>query len=132
MEKLNLDRKTLRKFGMTMGIVFLVISGLFFFRHKYISVAYSFVVSCLFFIMGLVAPTFLKRIYIVWMNFASILAWINTRIILIILFYLIFTPIGLVMRLFRVDLLERKKNKGTYWKKKQKVDFNPSNYERRF
>ena len=48
------------------------------------------------------------------------------------MFYLIFTPIGLVMKLFRIDLLERKKREGTYWKKKEKVDFNPLNYERRF
>jgi hypothetical protein len=36
------------------------------------------------------------------------------------------------MRLFRIDLLETKKKKGTYWKKKEKVDFNLLNYERRF
>jgi hypothetical protein len=132
MEKLNLDRRTLSKFGMTMGTAFLVITGLFFFRHKYTAAAYSFVISDLFFIIGLVVPVFLKLAYIVWMRLALILAWVNTRFILTILFYLVFTPIGLVMRLFRIDLLERKKNKGTYWKKKQKVDFNPLNYERRF
>jgi len=48
------------------------------------------------------------------------------------MFYLVFTPVGLAMRLFRIDLLERNKNKESYWKKKEKVDFNPLNYERRF
>jgi len=48
------------------------------------------------------------------------------------MFYLIFTPLGLFMRLFNIDLLEIRKEKDTYWKKKEKMDFNPVNYERRF
>ena len=112
MEKLNLDKRTLRKFGITMAIAFLVISGLFFFRHKYTGTVYSLLLSCVFFIMGSVLSASLKPVYILWMRLAFILAWVNTRIILVILFYLIFTPVGLAIRLFRIDLLERKKKKG--------------------
>ena len=52
------------------------------------------------------------------------LGWINTRLILFIIFYLVFTPIGLVMRLFGVDLLDKKidKNKNSYWRRKEKVE----------
>jgi hypothetical protein len=132
MEKINPDKRRLRNFGVTMGIVFLVIFSLFFFRQKHTGAMYNLVVSCVFFIMGLVLPIFLKPLYLVWMRFAFILGWVNTRIILAIIFYLIFTPVGLAMRLFRIDLLETKKKKGTYWKKKEKVDFNLLNYERRF
>lgn len=73
-----------------------------------------------------------RAVYRAWMRFVFILGWINTRIILVILFYLILTPVGLLLRLFRIDLLERRKKVGTYWKKKEKVKFNPLNYERRF
>lgn len=132
MGKLNPDKRVLRTFGMTMGIAFLAISSLFFFRQKHAGATYSLVVSCVFFIMRLVLPTFLKPVYVVWMRLAFVLGWVNTRIILIVMFYLIFTPIGLVMRLFRVDLLERKKKEETYWKNKEKEAFDFSNYERRF
>ena len=132
MEKLKLDKKMLRKFGMTMGIAFLVISSLFFFRHKHTVAAYGSIISCVFFIMGLSLPTFLKPVYTAWMRLAFILGWINTRIILVILFYLVFTPVGLFMKLFGIDSLERKKKETTYWKKKEKMDLDPSNYERRF
>jgi hypothetical protein len=71
-------------------------------------------------------------VYKVWMRVAFILSWVNTRIILFVLFYLILTPIGLVLRLFKVDLLERRKQAETYWKIKEKAGFNPLNYERRF
>ena len=82
--------------------------------------------------MGLVLPGFLEPVYIVWMRFASILGWINTRIILVIIFYLVFTPLGLLIRLFRIDLLERGNKLDSYWKKKEKTGFNPLDYERRF
>ena len=54
------------------------------------------------------------------MKLSFILAWINTRLILIVIFYLIFAPIGIAMRLFRLDLLDRKidKNTASYWKNK--------------
>ena len=117
---------------MTMGAVFLVISGVFLFQQKYIGVMYSLLVSCVFSIMGLVLPVLLKPVYIVWMRFAFILGWINTRIILVILFYLIFTPAGLLMRLFKIDLLERNNRADSYWKKKEKTGCDPLDYERRF
>jgi hypothetical protein len=132
MKKIALDKKTLRQFGVTLGIVFLVISGLLFLRQKYVGVVCCLVVASIFLIIGVVSPVILKPAYIGWMRFAFILEWINTRVILVVLFYLIFTPMGLLMRLFRVDLLERKNKAGTCWKKKEKGTFNPLDYERRF
>jgi len=132
MENLNFGKIDLKKFGITMGIAFLVISSLFFLRQKHGSAVSSLLVSFIFFITGLILPILLKPIYIIWMRFAFILGWVNTRIILIILFYLVFAPIGLAMRLFKVDLLERSKKKESYWKKKEKPDFNPVNYERQY
>jgi len=73
----------------------------------------------------------LKYLYIIWMRLAFILGWINTRILLLAIFYLLFTPIGIGIKLFGVDLLERKidKNKDSYWKKKDSL---AADYERQF
>jgi hypothetical protein len=133
MEKLNLDKKSLRKFGITMAIALLIITFIIFIRHKY-SPMPAFIISAIFFISAFTIPTSLRPIYVIWMKFAFILSWINTRVILFIIFYLIFAPIGLVMKLFRVDLLDKKidKNKESYWRKKEKMEFNPLNYERQF
>jgi hypothetical protein len=43
-----------------------------------------------------------------WMIFADVAGWVNTRIILILLFYGLILPIGLIMRLFRYDPMQRK------------------------
>lgn len=132
MDKLNFDKITLRKFGMTMAVAFLAVSILFLLRQKYAGFKYSLSFSCVFFILGIFLPSFLKLAYIVWMRLALILGWVNTRIILIVIFFLIFTPIGLIMRIFKLDLLGRDKRERTYWKIKEKLDLNPLNYERRF
>jgi len=133
MEKIRFDNKTLRKFGITMGIAFLAIT-LFILIRQDRSILPTFIISAIFFILALVTPILLKPIYIFWMKFAFVLSWINTRLISLIIFYLIFTPIGLAIRLFGVDLLERRigKSKETYWKKKDERGFNPLDYERQF
>ena len=133
MEKLSLDKKTLRKFGITMGVAFFIIALLLFFRHKHSPVT-VLSISALWFICAFIAPGFLKPLYIMWMKFAFILSWINTRIILFIIFYLIFAPVGVVMRLFGADLLKRKtdQNRDSYWQGAVKKTFNRASYEKQF
>jgi hypothetical protein len=128
-----MDKKTLRKFGVTMGIAFLVITLVIFLRHRHNTLPTS-IISAVFFILAFIAPSLLKPVYIFWMNLAFVLSWINTRLILLVIFYLIFTPVGLALRLFGVDLLDRKidKHKESYWRKKEEKRFNPLNYERQF
>jgi len=72
----------------------------------------------------------LKPLYDLWMKFAAVLAWINTRLILILMFYLVFTPIGLIMRLFGSAQLGLRieKDKRSYWVKNDKR----INYERQY
>jgi hypothetical protein len=52
--------------------------------------------------------TFFRRMYNRWMVFVRALAWINARIILTVVFYLILTPVGLVRRLLGYDPLNRR------------------------
>jgi len=56
----------------------------------------------------LVWPIFLYPFFRFWMALGDILGWMNTRIILGFLFYVIFMPLGLVMRLFGYDPMLRK------------------------
>jgi len=133
MDKLKFDRKSLRQFGITMGAAFLFITFIILARHKH-SIIPTFIISATFFLLSFTLPSLLKPAYILWMRLAFILSWFNTRLILFIFFYLIFTPIGLIMKLFRIDLLDRKidKNKESYWQKKIYNQSNPLNYERQF
>lgn len=133
MEKLNLDKGSLRKFGITMGIAFLVITLIIFMKHKSVMLPVA-AVSAVFFISAFIAPGSLRHIYILWMKLALVLSWVNTRLILFVIFYLVFAPIGLAMKLFVADPLDRKidRKKDSYWGAREKKIFNPSDYERQF
>jgi len=126
-------RSELRKFGITIGIVLGLLGGFFLWRGK---TYYStfFIISILFLFLGLVLPVLLKPIQKIWMVLAILMGWFMTRIILIILFYLIVTPIGLLARLFGKDFLNTKfnKNPDSYWISKKTITFDKRNYENQF
>ena len=133
MEKLNLSKDSLKKFGITMSAAFAIIALVINLKHRHDPLPVA-AVSAAFLPLGLAIPASLKWAYILWMKFALVLGWINTRIILCILFYLFFTPISIGIKILRIDLLDRRmqKDKDSYWKPKEKTPFNPLNYERQF
>lgn len=133
MEELKLDKISLRKFGIIIGIAFLALTILILARHRH-SILPSSVISLVFFALAILAPILLKPVYIFWMRLAFILSWVNTRLILFIIFYLLFTPIGFMMRLFVKDPLDRKidKIRDSYWNKKEKNKRGIMSYEKQF
>lgn len=133
MEQLELRRKKLRGFGFLMGFAcfaFALFSAL---RHGHIHLALA-VTGGIFFFCALSAPGILRPAYVLWMRLAYVLSWVNTRLILILVFYLVFTPYGLLMRLFGNDPLERRleRGRGSYWIKKERGAFTKEPYERQF
>lgn len=113
----KLDAAGYRKFGLTTG---LIVAGLFglllpwllhwFFPDNFAGrfPVWPWVVSGLLITLALLAPMALQSIYLVWMKFGNIMHWLNSRIILGMLFYAIFLPMGLVMRLLGKDPMRRK------------------------
>jgi Saxitoxin biosynthesis operon protein SxtJ len=82
---------------------------------------------------GLLWPSLLLPVEKGWMALAMILAWLNTRIILGLLFFAAFAPTGIIMRFFR-DPLDRRLRDGrpTYWIRKPSGAFDPKSYEKQF
>ena len=61
-------------------------------------------------------PLLLRPVFQVWLKVAHFIGQVNTQVILTPLYYLVFTPYGLVMRLFGRDSMQRKlTSAGTYW-----------------
>ncbi|MDD2752088.1 MAG: SxtJ family membrane protein [Candidatus Omnitrophica bacterium] len=133
MDKLNLDKKALRNFGVTMGVAFSIITGLVFWKHRISPLPFG-LIALVFFFFATIIPEVLRPIYIAWMKFAFILSWINTRLILILLFYLVFFPVAMVLRLSGKDHLELKidKDKMTYWHKKEPSPSGNLHFKRQF
>lgn len=102
------DPKTLRSFGLLIGGVTVVI-GLWplVWRGEGIRV-WALVVASAFFLTGLLRPDFLEWPHRGWMALAHALGWINTRILLGILFYGLLAPLGILKRTFAEDPLFRR------------------------
>ena len=93
------DTKRLRQFGWLMGGVFVII-GIWplLWRAEGVRI-WALAVAGFFGGMGVVFPTGLAPLFRLWMKFGEKIGWINSRILLSILFYLIVTPIGWLMTL---------------------------------
>ena len=101
------NNKEYRKFGITIGTVSILIAVLLLWREIK-GIEYLISIGLAFILLGLIIPYFLKPIYIVWMSFAVLLGYIMTRVILTLLFGLIFIPVGLIIRVIGKDLLKEK------------------------
>ncbi len=116
LQSLDTAPKKLRSFGLTLGIALLIIAGVLHWRD--IS-GFVFVagIGGLILSIGLIAPNLLRPLYKPWMALALVLGFIMTRVILTVMFIVLFIPIGLLMRLFGKDPLRRKLDPDaeTYW-----------------
>ena len=132
-KNINGTKKQLRAFGLLVGGVFLVLSGLFLWRGKEYYL-YLFGISSFLLIFGLISPIILKPVYKVWMSFAHIAGFIMTRVILSILFYLVITPIGIIVRLTNKDFfnLEINEEQTSYWTYRENKSFSKESYKNQF
>jgi Saxitoxin biosynthesis operon protein SxtJ len=107
MEHTEVTKSTLRQFGLMIGGIFLLI-GLwpFVWRQEAVRI-WAVVPGSLLAMAGLVMPGILKHIYQGWMWVGHVMGWVNTRIILGVLFYGIVTPMGLIMKMTGRDPMRR-------------------------
>lgn len=132
MRNLDVYPATLRKFAIQMFITLFVSGIVLFFKYKEIYI-WLYLLGILS-LLGVFMPNLIKPVYSICKKSAFILEWIITRSIILFIFYLLFTPFALVIRLFHIDFLNRKieKNKKSYWEEKVKNPFNPLDWERQF
>jgi hypothetical protein len=99
--------RQLRHFGYLVGGIFGLI-GLWplVWRHQNPRL-WALALAVALVVPALVAPRILAPVYRVWMAAGEVLAWINTRILLGLVFYGVVTPMGLVMRLMGRDPMRR-------------------------
>ena len=128
------NRKEYRKFGITVGPVFLLFSGLFWWKGHHTAMTVCAVLGGVLLLGGLIAPSLLKWPYRAWMKLASVLNWITTRIILLMVFYLGIASVGLLLRLLgkRPLAVGFDKQAETYWIERERKPYDPVRSEKHF
>ena len=106
---LEVGRKELRSFGIVFAL-FLLIFGYFIFPYwfeldkKIAVVGISLIIA----IMGFLQPRVLIIVYVPWMLLGQILGYINSRILLVVVYYALLVPTGLILKMIGKDPLAKK------------------------
>ena len=111
-QKEIIKQNTLREFGIIFGLGLPIIIGWLiptFFGHA--PRTWTLFIGIPILIISIFYPRVLKLPYKIWIKIGIILGWINSKIILGVVYFVILIPISLVMKLFKYDPLKKKISK---------------------
>ena len=121
LNKSKIKMSSNRNFGFVFFIVFLIIS-LWPLQHEGQIRIWSIVISLIFLILSLMNSKLLTPLNQLWTRFGLLLGNIVAPIVMGLVFFLVVTPVGIVMRIMGKDLIRKKLNKNnkSYWIKREK------------
>ena len=106
LKKTNFTAKELRDFGLIMAGMLILMFGLVLpWLFSYSTPYWPFVAAFGFVVAALLKPLLLGPVNRVWLKVSDVLGWVNTRLVMGVIFFLLIVPIGLIMRLFKKDPL---------------------------
>lgn len=134
-KNISSTKRDLKKFGISVGLVLVVIGFLFQVVWDNPTV-YMILggIGAFLILFGIIFPKLLLPIHKVWMTLAVVLGFIMTRIILSFLFYIVVTLVGLIAKLVGKNFLDIKidKKKKSYWNIREKIEYKKELTERQF
>ncbi len=104
-----------RKFGLVVGGAFLVFGTISYLRGHVLPPQIMGGLGGLLVLGGLIAPQALSPIHAAWMKLAEVLSKVTTPVFMGVVYFVVLTPTGLLMRLFGRNSLVRKPVNGSYW-----------------
>ncbi len=121
MEKASVKISSNRSFGLLFFIVFLAIS-LWPLKSQEDLRLWAFILALIFFVLGILNSKFLTPLNKLWMKFGIFLGSIISPFVMGVVFFMVVTPVGLIMRFLGKDLLRINKSKfvSTYWISREK------------
>ena len=121
MEKASVKISSNRSFGLLFFIVFLAIS-LWPLKSQEDLRLWAFILALIFFVLGILNSKFLTPLNKLWMKFGIFLGSIISPFVMGVVFFMVVTPVGLIMRFLGKDLLKISKSEfvSTYWISREK------------
>ena len=128
----NPDQKTLRQFAGIWITFFGLIACYSWYRGTETWPWFWLALALLVGVPGFAFPKFLKPIFVTWMILAFPIGWTISHLLLFLVFCLVFTPLGFLLRVFGHDPLRlNKPDTGSYWTQKTQQQ-DPSRYLKQF
>lgn len=129
-----MTKKQLRTFGIALSIFLGGIGLVHFLKGNAHQNLWFWGAAGVILLATLSVPILIKPIYQVALFISYILGWINTRIILGLIYYLLFTPISLIMKIIGRDPLNRKFDKEaiSYWNLRERAPMSKESYLKQF
>jgi hypothetical protein len=122
-----------RKSALVVAAVFLVIAAWNLYRGRATVVIIFASTGVALVVAGLFFPAAARAFHKAWMRFAVALGHVNSRVLLTLMYYLVFTPYGLASRLFGRDPLRRRRGRGeSYWVERKRTRQEREQFERLF
>ena len=122
-----------RKSALVVGSVLLLFAAWYFYRGKLTVVTVLAFISVALALMAVLLPALARRFHVLWMMLARGLGFINSHILLTLVFCLLFVPYNLVSRLFGRDPLNRRRKKRqSYWAQRKTTRQTKEQFERLF
>lgn len=138
MTSAHADLQQARKTALSVGTVLLALGGWSWWRvHPWRAGILAGAGACLL-LLGLAAPRWARPFHLVWMRFAALLGYVNSRLILGLMYYGVFTPLGFFLKLAGRDPLRRrgafrqKQSAESYWIARSKPRQDREQFERLF
>ena len=121
MKKVSVKISSNRSFGFLFFIVLLAIS-LWPLKSQEDLRLWAFILALIFFVLGILNSKFLTPLNKLWMKFGIFLGSIISPFVMGVVFFMVVTPVGLIMRFLGKDLLRINKSKfvSTYWISREK------------
>jgi len=122
-----------RKTALIVAGAFLLLAAWNFYRHRMTVVTILGGVALGLILIGLLIPPAARAFHLGWMKFAAVLGYINSRVLLFLLFYFLITPYGWIARLFGRDTLNRRaRPRESYWIPRENSRQTKEQFERSF
>ena len=121
MKNSNIKIGTNKSFGIVFFLFFLIVSIFPLFKDGNIRI-WSFILSLIFLILGLINSEFLTPLNQLWFKVGLLLGKLISPIVMGLVFFIVVTPTGLIMKLLKKDILKLRKNSSkTYWVERPKI-----------
>ncbi|MFI5179319.1 MAG: SxtJ family membrane protein [Vicinamibacterales bacterium] len=121
-----------RSFGLTVGGVLVVAAAFSAWRGHMLRAELLGAGGAGLVVAALAWPLSLAGLARGWGRVGHALGWINARVLLTIVFAVVFVPLGVVLRVFGSDPLDRRRRSGSFWSDYTARLRDPKHYERLF